>query len=131
MRNLFVAHALFCCLTFPSYRYTTYSSLGLQQLPMQISPICVVYSKNATGNLGSIDDTQLSRSMPVVASLIAGRITYWDDTHSSLTPQVAFTTPTVSVVVRSDKISLNEAVTSVLNNTTPWWSRVPYILKAL
>jgi len=110
-------------LAFPNDSYTTYASLGLQKLPVPISLVCAVSSKDLTGNLGSIDDRQVNLSIPTVASLLAGQVTCWDDTQIQVVnSQLSLPHQRVSVVVRSDTSNLNEAVTRVLSDTILWWS---------
>mmetsp|Transcript_16445 Transcript_16445/g.41847 ORF Transcript_16445/g.41847 Transcript_16445/m.41847 type:complete len:1033 (-) Transcript_16445:117-3215(-) len=58
--------------------------------------------------------------------MMGGRVTYWDDDKvQSLNPSIILPHERISVVVRSDKSSLNEAITASLNHSSPWWSQVP------
>jgi len=113
-------------LTFPDTWYSEHRGLGLQLLPSVVGAICIVYSKDITGNLGSTDDAQLNVTFEVVAAIFAGHIKHWDDPRlQRLNPNIVLPHERVTALVRSDKSSLNEHLTKAIGLRIPWWSQVP------
>ena len=113
--------------TIDSNAYIDHSVRGLQQLPALGGPVCPVYSKDVTGNLGTLsnsddDLTRLNMSFPVLSGIFNGTIIRWN--HPLIVaenPALVLPSERITVVVRDDKSGMSQTYTEAIKHATSSW----------